>query len=453
MLAIAASGLGGASAKAAPAAATAEPVEAGPLRGLETAKATVEAEISRASSAAGEASGGGAPTGSAEPPSGASVPEQAAPTEAPPTAITEPPAETAIQPPAASLSSESPTCNLYASVNGNNAGSGSAAAPLRTISALLARLRPGQTGCLASGQTFNENVSITDANSHGAPGEPVTLTSVEPLTPARINGRVVTETGADWLTFSHLDFTFSQHSPPSITVGSIHTSWIYDDITAPKTTCFDLISSPTWGVARRTLIEHDRIHGCGAQETFLCNQNIPLCETPPNDGFFIHGLYIGGGRTTTVRNNYFYGNADRAVQMRSGAAGVVVEHNIMDGNGEGIIFGDGAGNAKVQWNIITNSRSRCGELTGCYDYGASEYRAGLSNLLAHNDVYGNQCALATPRCWPNVGNIESMDRVTVEQNIEVNPLYVNSAAGNYSLKAGSPALGYGPDTAQPGYTP
>ncbi|HEX3511610.1 MAG TPA: right-handed parallel beta-helix repeat-containing protein [Solirubrobacteraceae bacterium] len=350
---------------------------------------------------------------------------------------------------AAPAAAETPSCDLYASVTGNNASSGSAAAPLRTISALLSHLHAGQTGCLASGQTFNEGVSIHSGESHGAEGAPVTLTSAQPSAPALINGRVATETGADWLTFTHLDFTYSEHGLPSITVGSAHTTWTYDDVTAPTTICFNLINS-SWGLAQSTLIEHDRVHNCGSQETFLCNQNIPTCETPPNDGFYLHAVYVGGGRNTTIRNNYLYDNADRGVQMRSGAEGVIVEHNIIDGNGEGVIFGDGASHATVQWNIITSSHSRCGELGSCYDYAASEYNAVGSNLLAHNDVYGNQCAQAVPACWPNVGNVEKMGHVTVEQNLEAAPRYVDAAAGDYTLQSGSPAVGYGPDTAQPG---
>ncbi|HEX5223721.1 MAG TPA: right-handed parallel beta-helix repeat-containing protein [Solirubrobacteraceae bacterium] len=350
---------------------------------------------------------------------------------------------------AAPASAETSSCALYASPAGNNANPGSATAPLRTISALLARLSAGQTGCLASGQTFNEGVNIHSGESHGAEGAPVTLTSVDPSTPALINGRVVTHAGADWLTFTHLNFTFSEYLLPSITIGSTHTTWTYDDVTAPTTICFNLINSSTWGVAVNTVIEHDRIHGCGSQETFLCNQNIPLCETPPNDGFFIHAIYIGGGRNTIIRNDYLYNNADRAVQMRSGAEGVIVEHNIMDADGEGVIFGDGATGATVQWNIITGSHSKCGELSGCYDYGASEYNAAGSNLFAHNDVYGNQCANPVPACWPNAGNIEKMSHVTVEKNVEVAPLYVDAGAGNYALQASSPVLGYGPDAVQP----
>jgi parallel beta-helix repeat protein len=338
-------------------------------------------------------------------------------------------------------------CSLYASSAGSDASSGSSSAPLQTAAALIKHLQAGQTGCLDSGQTF-EGFSLHSGDSHGSEGAPVTITSTNPEEPAIISGRVSTGTGADWLTFTRLRFTFNGTGVPSPTVGSNHTSWTYDDISAPHTICFNLVNG-SWGVAENTLIEHDRVHNCGSLERFVCNENTSSCEAPPNDGFFIHGVYVGGARSTTIRNNYIYENADRGVQVRSGSNGVLIEHNIIDGNGEGIIFGDGATNVTAKYNIITNSHSPCGEKTGCYDYGASEYNAVAPNLLASNDVYGNQCANPSPACYPNRGNIETMAHVAVAANVEVDPQYTNAAAHNYTLQASSPVLGDGPDTAQP----
>jgi parallel beta-helix repeat protein len=343
------------------------------------------------------------------------------------------------------------TCNLYASTGGSDSNTGSSSSPLRTLKALIGHLQSNQTGCLVGGQTFNEGVVLHNGESHGVEGAPVTITSTSSGNPALINGRVVTETGADWLTFTHLRFTYSEPGLPSITIGSKHTAWTWDDVTAPTAICFNLVNS-SYGLAEWTLIEHDRVHGCGSAEKFVCNQNTTFCETPPNDGFFIHGIYVGGGKQTTIRNNYIYENADRGVQMRAGAENITVEHNILDHNGEGAIFGDGATHATVQWNIITNSHSPCGEIAGCYDYGASEYNAIAPNLLANNDVYGNQCALSSPLCYPNQGNIETMAQVTIEHNLETNPQYTNLSEHNYTLQPASPVIGYGPDTAQPSET-
>jgi hypothetical protein len=343
-------------------------------------------------------------------------------------------------------------CSVYASTSGSDANSGSASAPLRTVAALIKHVQAGHSGCLTSGQTFNESVTVRGGETHGAEGSPVTITSTNPETPALINGRFVTQTGADWLTFTHLTFTWSGAGAPSPTVGSKHTTWTYDDISAPQTICFNLVNG-SWGVAENTLIEHDRVHDCGSLENFVCNENTTFCSTKPNDGFYLHGVYVGGAINTTVRNNYIYRNADRGVQVRSGSNGVIIEHNIIDRNGEGIIFGDGATNVTAKYNIITNSHSPCGEKASCYDYAASEYNAVAPNLLANNDAYGNQCASSPPACWPNRGNIETMSNVTVTGNVEVDPQYTNGAEHNYTLLAGSPVLGYGPDTAQPAPVP
>jgi hypothetical protein len=143
---------------------------------------------------------------------------------------------------------ESPSCNLFASSAGSDGNPGSAGAPLRTVKGLIQHLHAGQTGCLAS-QTFNEGVIVRGGESHGAEGAPVTVTSANPESPALINGRVATDAGADWITFTHLRFTFGEGGGnPSPTIGSKHTAWTYDDVSAPATICFSLVNN-SYGVA------------------------------------------------------------------------------------------------------------------------------------------------------------------------------------------------------------
>jgi hypothetical protein len=165
-----------------------------------------------------------------------------------------------------------PSCSLYASTSGSDTNPGTASAPLRSAKALVRHLSAGQVGCLSAGQTFNEDLIVRGGESHGAEGAPVEITSTDPQNPATINGRLVTETGADWLTFTRLRLTFHEHGLPSPTVGSKHTVWSYDDVTAPTTICFNLVNG-SYGVAENTLIEHSRIHGCGSEEIFICNEN------------------------------------------------------------------------------------------------------------------------------------------------------------------------------------
>jgi parallel beta-helix repeat protein len=345
--------------------------------------------------------------------------------------------------------SSSPACNLYASSNGSDSNSGTAGAPLQTVKQLIAKLQAGQTGCLASGQTFG-GFTLHAGDSHGAEGAPVTITSTNPSVPASINTRIATTSGADWLTFSHLTITSdvlsNNNEDPSPTVASVHTSWTYDDISGGDMNICILPSQPTeYGAAAYTLIEHDRIHDCGRPVTALEEeaQENDMYEGRLN-GYHAHGVYDEGSHTT-IKNNYFYDNSSKGILLRGGSY-AVVEHNIVDHNGSGILFGDnGPTHDVVAWNIVSNSASPCGKETGwCDDFGVWSYcnESCVSDSFENNDLFGNANGNVAP-------SYDLCSCIEVKHNVEVNPLYVNAAAHEYTLQARSPAIGYGPDTAQP----
>ena len=348
-------------------------------------------------------------------------PKEEPPREEPP--VKEPPGE---EPPVEEGTGGS-GCALYGSPSGNDANKGTQQAPLKTVPALLSRLRAGQTACLASGSY--EGFTTRAGESHGGAGAPVTITSTDPQTPATISGRVVTMPGADYLAFTHLNFTDSSTRGPSVTIGSAHTTWTNDDVTAPNTICFEATEPGQYGPAEDTLIERDRVHNCG--QPFRCATDAKPCNVPPNNGYFIHGLYDLGIRTT-ARNSYFYEDSSKGVLLRGGN-GAVIEHNIIDGNGSGVIFGDLSPEGDtVRWNIITNSGGVCGECNlyfGIWTYGS----VGAGNSAVKNDVFGNVS-----------GNIGPHEGVTLAENVEVDPKFVNAAKHDYTLELNSPVLGYGP---------
>ena len=316
---------------------------------------------------------------------------------------------------------------LYGSPSGNDANSGTQGAPLKTVHSLLAKLKAGQTGCLAQGSY--EGFTVRPGESHGSAGAPVTITSIDAQAPATIAGRTVTMPGADYLTFSHLKFTDSGVLTPSVTIGSAHSTWTDDDVSAPHTICFATIGSGQYGPATDTLIERDRVHNCG--QPFKCDTGEKPCSEPPNDGYFIHGLYDLGIRTT-VRNSYFYENSSKGILLR-GSKGSVIEHNVIDGNGSGLVFGDlRPENDTVRWNLITNSSGVCGsclEYFGLWTFGG----IGSGNSATNNDLFGNRS-----------GNLGPHSGVTIAENIEVDPKYADPAKHDYTLALDSPALGYGP---------
>jgi flagellar motor protein MotB len=354
-------------------------------------------------------------------------PHEEPPAEEPP--VEEPPAEEPpVEEPPVEEESGGPSCSLYGAPSGSDANGGTQSAPLKTVHALLGKLKAGQTGCLAQGSY--EGFTTRGGESHGSAGAPVTITSTDPQAPATISGRVVTIPGADYLTFSHLNFTDSQTTTPSVTIGSAHTTWIYDDVTAPHTICFETIGAGQFGPASDTLIEHTRVHNCG--QPFKCDSGEKPCNEPPNDGYFIHGLYDLGTRTT-VRNSYFYEISSKGILLR-GSSGSVIEHNVIDGDGSGVSFGDlGPVNDTVRWNLITNSSGICGsckEYYGLWSFGS----VGSGNSATNNVLFGNTS-----------GNLGPHSGVTVAENIEVDPKYADAAKHDYTLPLDSPALGYGPE--------
>lgn len=344
----------------------------------------------------------------------------------------------------------SATCSLYASTSGSDSNAGTAAAPVATAKHLMEKLSAGQTGCLASGQTFAA-FTLSEGETHGTEAAPVTLTSTNPEDPATIDGRLTTEKGANWLTFSHLNFIYGQDTLlPSITIASAHTSWTYDNVSgADLNICFQTNpAGDSYGAGEYTLIEHDRVHDCGHPVTKaeLEAQSNDTYEGREN-GWHTHGLYDEGVHTT-VRNSYFYDSSGIGILLRSGGF-AVVEHNVIDANGRGVEVGnEGSENDTIAWNIITNTTSPCGREVGggshCDTYGLmTNGSVGAGSVFRNNDLYGNEGGDIEP-------GINSI--VSLQANIEVNPLYENAASHEYTLASGSLAAGYGPDTAGPKVT-
>ena len=209
-------------------------------------------------------------------------------------------------------------CDLVASPSGSDSAAGTVAAPFRTAQKLVSALAAGETGCLEAG-TYSENVTFRRAGTAGAP---ITLTSY-PGETATIVGRMYVVAGADYVTVNALDLNGENPQRlESPMIDANYATFSYDDVTNDHTgICFG-IGSATWGWATGTLITHDRIHDCG--------------QLPATN--YQHGLYIGGATDTTIESSLIYGNADRGIQLYPEADGTTIDHNIIDGNGEGIII-------------------------------------------------------------------------------------------------------------------
>ena len=124
-----------------------------------------------------------------------------------------------------------------------------------------------------------------------------------------------------------------------------------------------------------------------------------------------------------IEQNWIYDNPDRGIQFYPNSQGAVVRGNVIDGNGEGIIFsGDygfaSAGNV-VKGNLITNSRLRH-DVESWYPDGNP---IGTRNVVRDNCIGGGA-----------FGGVESPQRgFQAQANALGDPGYAGRGAGDYRV--------------------
>ena len=133
---------------------------------------------------------------------------------------------------------------------------------------------------------------------------------------------------------------------------------------------------------------------------------------------------------TRIEWNLIYGNADRGVQLYPDAQATTVDHNVIDGNGEGIIFsgdnGYASSNSNVYDNLLTNARAR----HDAESWWPAGNPIGTRNALHDNCIWGG----ARSPIDTSGGGFSAY------RNLVVNPEYVAAAKHNYQLAPTSPCL-------------
>jgi hypothetical protein len=282
-----------------------------------------------------------------------------------------------------------------------------------TVQALVDSLGPGQTGCLVSGRTYTEDVAIRKSGTAAAP---IALTSTDPTVRATLKGRLYVTDTANYWSVHDLDIDGRNASLlPSPTIAGDNTRWYNLDVTthdAPGI-CFSL-GSHGWGVAVGTIIEKSRIHDCGIRNNYQ------------------HGIYVAAAVGTIIRDNFIYDNGARGIQLYTDAQRSLIEHNVIDGNAEGIgIGGDGSfasSNNEIRNNIITNS------------FGRNNVEDYWTGPVGHGNTVHDNCVFATnTNAYYNAnGGIERhASGFTAYGNRIADPLFVNRAAKDFTLRAGS----------------
>lgn len=297
------------------------------------------------------------------------------------------------------------SCDRVAAPSGSDSAAGTEQAPLRSAQALVTSLASGQTGCLRGGTYSQDQVKIA------TPG--VTLASF-PGERAKLVGRLWIAQGANRVTVEGL--ALDGRNPknlPSPTVNASDSVFRGNDVTNGRTAiCFNL-GHPSYGRADRTTIVSNRIHDCGARP--VTNHH--------------HGIYVALANDTIIRGNVIYDNADRGIQLYPSSQGARITNNVIDGNGEGIIFGGNSSSASsnnlVENNVITNSTVR-------YNVESS-----WDGPVGRGNVVRNNCIRGGVRDSGNGGIQSPRVGFTATGNLLTDPGYANRAAGDFTLSAGS----------------
>ncbi len=300
-------------------------------------------------------------------------------------------------------------CDRFAATNGNNNAPGTQQRPFRTVQKLANSLNPGQTGCLRGGVygAANAQLSIRERG--------ITLRSA-PRQRAEIRARIHVARGANGVTVRNLNLNGAPHNLPSVTVNAHSTRWLANDVTNHHRaeSCF-VLGSYGFGRADNTLISNNRIHDCG---------RMPRSNHD-------HGIYVGLADDTRIFHNTIFSNADRGIQLYPDADRTRIRNNVIDGNGQGIIFSGDNGVAshsnRVIGNTITNAEARH-NLESFYPDG---------NPIGRNNVARENCVRGGARDSGN-GGIQSPQRgFSVNSNVIQFPSYVNRSNGNFRIQNGN----------------
>ena len=298
------------------------------------------------------------------------------------------------------------TCDRVASTLGSDSYAGTATSPYATVAKLLSSLRAGQTGCLRAG-VYQRDVEVTKGGTAGAP---ITLTSY-PGERAIMLGRLVIAESANWVVIEQLDLDGRNDARlPSPTVNGDNVTFRGNDVTNRHTGICFLLGSDEWGRARGTVIERNRIHNCG--------------QLPPAN--HDHGIYVEVSEGARIIDNWIYDNADRGIQLFPDAQRTYVARNVIDGNGQGVLFSRDSSNNVVEQNVISNPVVR--------------YNLETFNLEGDGNIARRNCLWST-RHWGNSG-IQLEIGVPVIENVVSEPTFADREAKDFRLMPASPCLNF-----------
>ena len=269
---------------------------------------------------------------------------------------------------------------------------------------LVQALHPGRVGCLLTG-TFAGDLSIQRG---GLPGKRIELRSA-PGIRATISGFIEIANTANYVTISKLTIDGSNSQQNTLQVFGDRAKIVGNDISGGHSgttqNCI-FLGHPSYGIAYKALIDHNRIHDCGAS----------------GHG---HGIYAAASVDARIRRNSVYDNAGWGIQLYPHARSSQITDNVIDGNGRGsIIFaGDGSHASSVNrvlYNILSNP------VEGYNLDSYWEAPVGADNVAERNCLWP-----------PGKDSSPSREGFASRRNLVANPHFVNRAQSDFRLRAAS----------------
>jgi hypothetical protein len=299
-------------------------------------------------------------------------------------------------------------CDKVASPLGSDAYPGTAAEPYATVDRLANSLSAGQTGCMRAG-VFQGDVKV---NRGGVQGAPTIITSY-PGERAIVVGRFRVAEPANFVTVTNLDLDGrNKDNLPSPTINGDQVTFVANDVTNHHTTICFILGSDTYGRARDTVIERNRIHNCG--------------QLPATNHH--HGIYVEASDRARITDNWIYDNADRGVQLFPDAQETYIARNVIDGNGQGIIFSRESAHNLAENNVISNPVLR---------YNIEDWElTGSGNVARRNCVWSTR--------HQGNGGIQPGLEVATTENKVVEPEFLDRGEKDFRLRADSPCLNFAP---------